>query len=99
MACTSCKKKNSLPEKVVNNVESQGEFKLRSNVGVIQLEFGSGLFLSNSNMTDELAVQFLKENPNRISLFEKYPSNWKEILFPNEETDKPAKGKRTSRSK
>lgn len=92
MACNSCKKKNAL---ATTPIENDSQFKMR-NTGVHQISFGSGLMISNTNMTDQLAIMFLKENPNRISLFEIYPENWKELLS-NDESDKPSKGKGKSK--
>jgi len=89
MACTSCKKKKEMAVELP--VENTSQFKMR-NTGVHQISFGSGSMISNSNMTDELAILFLKENPNRISLFEIFPENWKDFL-----SDKPASGKGKSK--
>ena len=75
MACSSCKKR----ENRVFVTPTNSQFKFRDNTDLYPIEFGSGLMISNTNMSDELAFMFLKENPNRISLFEKYPENWKEL--------------------
>lgn len=78
MACNKCKQKTT-----VEVVESSSNFKLRD-LGIHQISFGAGEYISNMNMSDELALAFLNENPNRISLFEKFPENWNELP-----TDKP----------
>ena len=80
MTCTGCKKKNNTVEKMVAESVQNSDFKLRKNIGVIQINFGDGLFISPDNCDNELAVQFLKANPNRISMFEAYPTNWKELI-------------------
>lgn len=86
MACNKCKKKTAKPA-----VESNSNFKLRD-VGIHQISFGAGEYISNLNMTDELAFSFLKENPNRISLFEIFPTNWKDLISnDNKETDGKSK--------
>src|SRR5688572_17709306 len=78
--CNSCKDKftqyhRKLSESGVRLMTvKEGNFKLRDNIGVLQINFGNGLFISPSNSDDELCVEFLKVNPNRISLFEKYPA-------------------------
>ena len=74
MACNKCKRKTTIPD-----VENTSNFKMRD-VGIHQISFGAGEYISNANITDELAISFLKENPNRISLFETFPANWKELL-------------------
>jgi len=95
MACTSCKKKTEISEKFVPSV---GDFSLR-NTGVHQINFGSDLFISNANMTNQLAIQFLKENPNRISLFETFPANWKDLVNPKQVETEITKVKVTRKSK
>ena len=41
---------------------------------------GDRTTISNNTMTDEKAIEFLKTNPKRISLFSKFPENWKEVI-------------------
>lgn len=90
-ACSGCK--NKFPtyykklmengvEKLTEKVESN--FKLRADIGVLQINFGDGEFISQSYAPDHLCIGFLNANPNRISLFEKYPENWKELIDNNE---------------
>lgn len=91
MPCTNCKKKNNTVEKMTvtkDETATVSKFKMRNNTGVHQISFGSGLFISNGNLTDELAFDFLKENPNRISLFEVFPEDWKELLNGENEAKK-----------
>lgn len=81
MACTNCKQRNKkTTDKIVSTSVADGEFKLRQNIGVLQINFGSGQFISPDNCNKELAIEFLKANPNRISLFESYPADWKELI-------------------
>ena len=51
------------------------KWKLKSN-NAYPLRFGGGDFISNAAMTDDKAIAFLKENPNRIQIFSEYPSDW-----------------------
>jgi hypothetical protein len=51
------------------------------------MSFGSGQFITNAVLTDALAIEFLKVNPNRISMFSEYPDNWRELLNEVEITD------------
>lgn len=37
---------------------------------------GDKFTISNDNLTDDLAVKFLNENPERIALFSKFPKDW-----------------------
>ncbi|PZR18862.1 MAG: hypothetical protein DI539_16110 [Flavobacterium psychrophilum] len=83
MACTSCKKKKNIEvvaEVAIPEITHSSQFKLKSVLGAIQMSFGSGQFITNTVLTDELALEFLKSNPNRISMFSEYPENWKELI-------------------
>ena len=39
----------------------------------------NGQVFTNANLTDEIAMDALNENPNRLDLFAKYPDNYKEL--------------------
>lgn len=88
--CSTCKDKfPTYYQKLVENgverleIKSNGNFKLRNDIGVLQINFGNGQFISQNNSTDELCIEFLKANPNRISLFSEYPENWKTLIQDN----------------
>lgn len=92
--CGSCKDKFSTYYKrlMLDGVEkltvkTTGNFKLRNDIGVMQISFGDGQFISPSNATDEVCIEFLKANPNRISLFSEYPENWKSLIQNNVKDD------------
>ena len=88
--CYSCKGKlKQYHSELINSSdliidELKNNFKLRNDIGVVQLDFGSGEFLSQLTSPDGLCIKFLKVNPARISMFEKYPENWKELITQNE---------------
>jgi hypothetical protein len=89
--CSTCKDKfpiyyKKLKESGVEKltVLTTGNFKMRANIGVMEISFGNGQFISQTNASDEVCIEFLKANPNRISLFEKFPENWKELIQDNE---------------
>jgi hypothetical protein len=50
--------------------------------------------ISNSTMTDKKAIAFLRENPERIRLFSKYPKNWESLISGTEEETKEEEEKR-----
>lgn len=56
----------------------KSEFQL--NVGVIIPVAGTSDAYSNHNLTDELAIQLLAQNPNRKLLFSKLPENVDELI-------------------
>lgn len=72
------------PIEEVIEVESQiiveSNFKLRNDLGVSKISFGNGMFISQDECADEVAIGFLEANPNRISMFSKFPENWKELI-------------------
>lgn len=37
---------------------------------------------TNETLTDEIAINYLKQNKARIVHFKKYPENWEELLVP-----------------
>ena len=90
--CASCPGKlreyyQKLKSKFNQNRFIMSNFKLKKDVGVKQMSFGSSEFISNDNITDEKAIEFLKINPNRSILFEVIPENWKELIEGEEKTD------------
>lgn len=90
--CQGCSKKipgylkkvKSLNLKDMETVDSQkqekkkNEFRFKGDK-VVHVR-GTSKYYSNANLTDEAAIAILKENPNRIALFKKYPANWKELI-------------------
>ncbi|KQC33407.1 hypothetical protein AAU57_08830 [Nonlabens sp. YIK11] len=58
----------------------KSKFQLNKPQVIYKIEKGGSRTISNQNMTDELAVEFLNINPDRIRLFSKYPENYSEML-------------------
>ena len=50
-------------------------------------EFNKSEVYNNDNLTDEVAISYLKKNINRLKQFSKYPENLNELL----EDKKPIK--------
>ena len=67
MACNDCKKKNQPENKVPINLDEMN-FKLRNEIAFEQIGI--------DNPSDDLVKSFLNENPNGITLFSEYPSDW-----------------------
>ena len=84
--CISCKDKFKIYyEKLFKKGlellnEKTSNFKLRTNLGVFQIELGDGTLISTTDAPDDICIRFLKENPNRIEMFEIYPENWIELI-------------------
>ncbi|MBC5836792.1 hypothetical protein [Flavobacterium muglaense] len=65
----------------IDNIElNEGSFKLRTNLGVTKILFDNGQYISFDECDNDVALGFLEANQNRISMFEKYPENWKELI-------------------
>ena len=103
-ACQSCPNKirgyiRTL--KSLNPDRMESLFKLRG-LGMI-LDKLTRTYISNHNLTDDAALRLLKENPNRISRFSKFPEDWEEQVeayeMPNRKTASKETGKTEESSK
>ena len=57
------------------------QFKFKRHAAQYKNKKGDRTTLSNSNMTDEKAIEFLNTNPERIRLFSDFPSNWETLIL------------------
>tara|TARA_R110002167_G_scaffold81296_3_gene222682 strand:+ start:29 stop:433 length:405 start_codon:yes stop_codon:yes gene_type:complete len=53
--------------------ERKSAYKLKPMYNGLSLGFGSKVYISDQNITDELAERFVKEHPKGLSLFSEYP--------------------------
>lgn len=83
-SCPSCVREMILTLKSVYNMSS---FKFKKPNVQYKNKRGDKKTISNSTMTDEGAVEFLKTNTERIGLFSEYPSNWKKLISGEQETE------------
>ena len=90
--CTGCPNKiagyikrikNFKQSKIMSNEKSN--FKLKK--GAILPKPGTSEVYSNENLTDEVAIRFIKKNPNRKQLFAVLPKNLDELLEEGETQD------------
>lgn len=86
---TCCKKSaKTKDETVISTIGDEqiqeSNFKLRSDLGVTKITFNDGQSISQTDAPDETCIGFLKANPSRISMFEKYPENWQDLIKNNE---------------
>lgn len=90
--CTGCPTKiphyiNRIKNVNLDKMEQKQEKSLfRLKKGMMIIIPGSSKAYSEHNMTDEVAIKLLRENPNRQSLFEAVPENLEELLEQVEET-------------
>ena len=71
---------------MVSYLRKHGKFRdklhyvLRNGV-VIQLGgFGSSDFYTNMNICDAVAIAYLRDHPEDITLFQRFPENWQEHI-------------------
>lgn len=55
------------------------DFRIKNN-GYYRLSKESSKTINNNIITNELAIDFLQIDPDRIKVFEAYPENWKEMV-------------------
>lgn len=55
------------------------KFEFSNPVAIYRVRKGSPERISQSNLTDDKAIEYLSINPERISLFKTYPDNWQEL--------------------
>lgn len=102
--CTTCGDKlknywNKLETSGLNllnqrKMKADSKFKLRPEITSLQMDFGSSEHFNNETMTDEIALRYLKINPNRIANFETHPENWRELLEDEAKGDEQQKNKK-----
>ena len=56
-------------------MKDKSNYILKNGV-VLQKEFGSGDMYTNANITDEVAENYLADNPKGIMFFSGYPADW-----------------------
>jgi len=88
--CTSCPTKISgyitRIKKFKFEQMAQSNFTLKDQATIVIP--GTSLAYSNANLTDEVAIKFIKENPNRKILFSKLPKNLDELINGKKEEKK-----------
>lgn len=80
-----------LKNKIMQENKTESNYKLQKRYNGIPLKFGSSIFVTNDNITDEYAEiiigRFLDIYENKEQdfepsmLFEKYPDNWEDSQF------------------
>ncbi|VEI52677.1 hypothetical protein [Capnocytophaga sputigena] len=56
------------------------KFRLRSGITSLAIDFGSSELFNNDTLTNDIALRYLKINPNRIANFDLYPDNWEALI-------------------
>jgi len=82
--CTSCVRVVIL---TLKNIYKMVNFKFKRPSASYKNKKGDKTTISNSTMTDEKAIEFLKTNPERIRLFSEFPTNWEKLIKGEVETE------------
>lgn len=86
--CMGCElEKSNFINRVISyiaNIKKSGnmssdKWKLKTNA-VFPFRYGGSAHISNANLTEEKAIEFLKQNKNRIQVFATYPANWEDVI-------------------
>lgn len=88
VVCTSCPSDIDYMISSLKIIYKMKNFEFKRERAHYKLRKGDRTTISNDNLTDEKAIEFLKANPKNIVLFSKYPPNWEDLLG---EEKKPAK--------
>ena len=56
------------------------KFRLRAGITSLAIDFGSSELFNNDTLTNDIALRYLKINPNRIANFDLYPENWEKLI-------------------
>lgn len=56
------------------------KFRLRAGITSLAIDFGSSELFNNGTLTNDIALRYLKINPNRIANFDLYPENWEALI-------------------
>lgn len=81
--CPSCVRVVILTLKSIHKMVN---FKFKRSAASYKNKKGDKTTISNSTMSNEKALEFLKTDPKRIVLFSVYPSNWKKMIKGDVET-------------
>ena len=78
--CKTCPSSINLMVLSLKNHYNMTQFRFKRAVAHYKNKKGDKTTISNSTMTDEKAIEFLKTNPERITLFSEFPSNWEQLI-------------------
>lgn len=78
--CRSCPAEMQLAIMKLKQYYKVLEFHFKRPIAQYKIKQSDRFTISNSNLTNELAIAFLQEREERIELFDIYPDNWQELV-------------------
>lgn len=73
----------------LKNQYKMTKFKFKRHAASYKNKKGDKTTISNSTMTDEKAIEFLKTNPERIKLFSEFPKDWEILIITGAKVETP----------
>lgn len=70
-------------------LRDMANFRLCNGVVLQSAQFSE--VITNTNITDEIALLWLKNNPTRINLFSVYPENWESMIAADKLSEEKSK--------
>lgn len=67
-------------DELQDNSNEPCKFRLRAGITSLAIDFGSSELFNNDTLTNDIALRYLKINPNRIANFDLYPDNWEMLI-------------------
>lgn len=80
VVCLTCPSDIAYMLSTLKTIYKMTNFAFKREKAQYKNKKGDRTTISNNIMTDEKAIEFLKTNPERISLFSKFPENWEEVI-------------------
>lgn len=80
VVCLSCPSDIQYMISSLKTIYKMKNFEFTKEFAQYKNKKGDKTTISNATMTDKKAIEFLKTNPKRISLFKTFPKNWEELV-------------------
>lgn len=74
------RKEQNTQEDLQEDSNEPCKFRLRAGITSLAIDFGSSELFNNDTLTNDIALRYLKINPNRIANFDLYPENWEALI-------------------
>lgn len=87
--CRSCSGDVQFMINYLKNLKDMSKFELKNPVAIYRMQKGRAERITQSILTDDMAIEYLSINPERIVLFGRYPDNWEQLigLAPEDEAE------------
>jgi len=80
VVCLYCPSDVSQMLIILKNTLKMTDFRFKAHNAQYKIKKGDKFTISNATMSNEKALAFLAQNPERIRLFDVFPKNWEELI-------------------